>query len=1439
MMESLSETRLLLIKKMSTDRLKARLLSIDYDTEDAINELDRDSLIAAWADAVASGMDKRSAPSVVAYDPELEKQKLELEKLRLQQELELQMKQMEMQERLKREELEIKRMELERYTADKEKNTATQVKLFGDALRNAVARMSTDPMEIIAFFRSIEQTFETLKVPNELKSALVRPFLNDKAKSLVAQMDPEVVKDYERMRDALLKEFKLTPNAYLQRFNTLKRLPDETAVMYASKLRSLLDYYLDSRCVNSYDKLKELLLCDRLKVTLSESCLNHVLSVENATAHGWLGIAELTSTVDRYWASNPADRPRAYAIGQKPNCFESVGQNRTQPTKTKSLISSSSGDEQENADNRPNRRGEEPKINPGGKRCNLCNSRYHLAYTCPKSQSSRVNESRGTPRNDERYLKRVNVCRADHTEENENTETNSHATEPIEANTEAAHKVAKVAIAKPPTDVNSGVMQEENLSVKGRPDIEVTPAEFFTGLNYVSVELSDQPEPGSGRVVSALADSGANVCVVKKSLVDDWQCTPVAEVSLIGFVGNPIPADVINLYVKLNEDHVKDHVVTRYVAIKCAVSNNIHEDLILTSDAVNKLMHPVNARCNEVDVTVDALKEADGDDHVSNDVQNNDQTLTLANDMQDIVRTTVLQNQDVINGDDKCQPDSCRATANEMINEQRTDESLKGCWALAQCGKGGFVINDGLLYHSEKILSQAFLQLCLPKGRRLTVLQLAHDTAGGHLAARKTRDRIRFTFYWPTLMRDVRQYIQACEVCQKRARITCRDRVPITPIPRAERAFSHWFMDCAGPLFNHKVEFNYALILVDSATRWPAAYALKSLTARNVCDAILQLWQFTGCGNEVSSDCGSNFTSQLTQEFLKRLGCSPRFTTPGHPQGNGLAERMVGSVKSMISKLAADHPKQWHKYLGFALWALREVPNETTGTPPWVLAFGHLPRGPLSILKETWIGERELPLNLGKNIPEFLKVLHSKLQIAEEYAKSQTDKNQVRYATRYNLRSLDKHFSVGERVLILHKDSTASRTFSRWKGPATIVEVRSPYSYLVEIDGARRVYHANQLRKFHVRVNEVSCDSFAVGVNPELYYINSCAVIHEEDTDFGDIPTFDSGSKQEGKQLPSQLIDRNTLSHLSEKQQRDLLDLLDRYSDCFSEKPGFTNVVEHAIPISSDFKPKRLKAYRVPERLKGEVDRQIQEMLEQGIIQPSQSPMASPLVCVLKGKYGKNGIRLAVDYRYVNRFTLGDAFPTQDISNIIQRVGRAKFITVCDAKSGYCQTPVKPEDRWLTAFCCDSGLFEFKRTPFGMKSSGATFVRGVQEILRPIKEFADAYVDDMACFSNSWNSHLNHLEKFLAVIKRSGLTLSLKKCKFAQNEVKFCGEIIGSGTRRADPEKVAAVKDMNAPKTKTELRRALGFFSFFREHIPQFAATARSLTDLTSKKVPK
>jgi len=161
------------------------------------------------------------------------------------------------------------------------------------------------------------------------------------------------------------------------------------------------------------------------------------------------------------------------------------------------------------------------------------------------------------------------------------------------------------------------------------------------------------------------------------------------------------------------------------------------------------------------------------------------------------------------------------------------------------------------------------------------------------------------------------------------------------------------------------------------------------------------------------------------------------------------------------------------------------------------------------------------------------------------------------------------------------------------------------------------------------------------------------------------------------------------------------LALLDKYSECFSEKPGLCTVLQHEINVSADFKPKRLRAYRVPENLKPMVEAQINELLKLGIIKPSKSEMGSPIVCVLKGKEGKDGVRIAVDYRYLNKYCEGDAYPMPEISDLIQKVGQAKFISLCDIKSAHHQIEVKPEHQWLTAFVWDGGLFQYTRALFG------------------------------------------------------------------------------------------------------------------------------------------
>ena len=135
-----------------------------------------------------------------------------------------------------------------------------------------------------------------------------------------------------------------------------------------------------------------------------------------------------------------------------------------------------------------------------------------------------------------------------------------------------------------------------------------------------------------------------------------------------------------------------------------------------------------------------------------------------------------------------------------------------------------------------------------------------------------------------------------------------------------------------------------------------------------------------------------------------------------------------------------------------------------------------------------------------------------------------------------------------------------------------------------------------------------------------------------------------------------------------------------------------------------------------------------------------------------------------------------------------------------------------------------------------MRSSATTFVRGVKRALFPVRDVTKSYVDDMAVHSDTFPLHLQHIKRFLVAIEASGLTLGLNKCNFAHPEIKFIGHIIGSGHRRADPAKVAAVEGLKEPETKKEVRQAIGLFSFFREYIPNFAAIAKPLTDLTSKR---
>jgi len=284
---------------------------------------------------------------------------------------------------------------------------------------------------------------------------------------------------------------------------------------------------------------------------------------------------------------------------------------------------------------------------------------------------------------------------------------------------------------------------------------------------------------------------------------------------------------------------------------------------------------------------------------------------------------------------------------------------------------------------------------------------------------------------------------------------------------------------------------------------------LKSLTVKAVCEALIDLFAQVGVLKVVASDRGTNFTSQLTQEMLKRMGCIPRFNTPGHPEASGMVERFNQTCENMLRHVVQEHQRQWHKYVPLMLWAIREIPNATTGVSPFIMVYGRVPRGPFAVLKESWAGEREIP-----PVEEYLQDLKAKLENAVEYAKVHTEKEQSGYVGRYNLRARHKIFHE-VKVIVLALES-GGKLCNRWQGPGTVVNVLSPTSYLIDLgDNGTRHVHANKIRRFVARVNR-------------------CSVINECDTDFGNVltPAADVMSCD----LPSKRIDETKLSHLESYQ---------------------------------------------------------------------------------------------------------------------------------------------------------------------------------------------------------------------------------------------------------------------------------------------------------------
>ena len=614
-------------------------------------------------------------------------------------------------------------------------------------------------------------------------------------------------------------------------------------------------------------------------------------------------------------------------------------------------------------------------------------------------------------------------------------------------------------------------------------------------------------------------------------------------------------------------------------------------------------------------------------------------------------------------------------------------------------------------------------------------------------------------------------------------------------------------MDIVGPLPRSRSGNQYILVICDYATRYPEAVPLRRTDAQHVAEELVKLFSRVGIPTEILTDQGSNFTSKLLSEVYNLLHIRPIRTSPYHPQTDGLVERFNQTLKAMLRKTAVKG-KDWDKLLPYLLFAYREVPQASTGFSPFELLYGRAVRGPMDVLRESWEAKEESEESVVSHVLQMQERLSGMTDLVQE----NLGRAQKVQKTWYDGNARLREFKPGDSVLVLLPTST-SKLLAQWQGPYQVTRRLGNLNYEVDMHDRqkqRRIFHVNMLRRWHQP--------------PHTSYVAEEVVKEEYDDE--DIPLWDGGESDSHPVINSEL---------SEVRKEELHKLLNEFTDVLRDEPGRTTIAEHSLETGSA-SPIRQQPYRVPHAYRETVRRELEQMEAEGIIEQSSSEWASPIVLVKKKD---DSLRLCVDYRKLNALTPGDAYPMPRIDDLIDKLGKAKYITTLDLTRGYWQVPLKQGARRKSAFVTPFGLYQFRVMPFGLSGAPATFQRMMDNLTRGLSESTGAYLDDLVIYSSTWNDHFQHVREVLSRLREAGLTAKPRKCQFGMSKCAYLGHVVGNGRVTPDPSKLEAIQAFPTPTTKKQVRAFLGLAGYYRRFIQDFSSVSTPLSDLTRKSAPE
>ena len=384
--------------------------------------------------------------------------------------------------------------------------------------------------------------------------------------------------------------------------------------------------------------------------------------------------------------------------------------------------------------------------------------------------------------------------------------------------------------------------------------------------------------------------------------------------------------------------------------------------------------------------------------------------------------------------------------------------------------------DDCLVLKSPKPQYKEQSRYVLPKKLGDPVLAHLHDGfAGAHLGQMKTEFKLRRRFWRPGLKRLVREYVQSCLTCQKCKSGGKATKAPLISIPVGRRN-QRIHIDIIGEITPpSKRGHRYILVLQDAFTKWPEAWVLRNARATTCATVIINdyISRF-GVPENLHSDRGSNFESEVFAEVCRLLHIHKSRTTAYHPQCNGQVENLNGTLKRMLTTMVDEEGRDWDHHIHSCLMAYRSSVQASTKETPYSMTFGEEMSLPLDLV----LGS---PPSEPKEQNHYVSDLRERIESSYHKVRENLQLAQRRQREYYDRNMKSGSFKVGDLVLLKNhaiKPGEVRKFHKKWRGPYLVLEKLSEVNYRVEpVEGVRRkkmVVHLNNMKTYYTRENSES-----------------------------------------------------------------------------------------------------------------------------------------------------------------------------------------------------------------------------------------------------------------------------------------------------------------------------------------------------------------------------